>query len=303
MTHMSRSSVTLRFMDLNFESDALQVQANQVAVLVQKQYTACGFKFSSKHQYTVLAAFVLSHQDTISKPSKVISLATGCKCLPQSRLPSLGDALHDSHAEILARRGAIRWMFEEVQRSTLRSNGIDHVPTWLAPTANGKWGLKGTVRLHMYISTVPCENPHLLLRLAQVMSKFLMRSFSGGDASMRFIAATQDEEIAALKNTTVFSPSDPSSASRGRDNYSLYGVLRTKPGRADSPLTSCMSCSDKIASWSVLGIQGSLTAKVLEPLYLSTIIIGEVDDVLRSIVSEDCRRAFSGRLSSLDTEG
>src|SRR5882762_5705019 len=83
-------------------------------------------------------------------------------------------------------------------------------------------------------------------------------SFKGGDASMRFLASSQDEEMATLKDASV-SPvlPRPNSVQRGRDSYSLYGVLRTKPGRADSLPTVSMSCSDKIAVWNVLGFQGA----------------------------------------------
>lgn len=37
---------------------------------------------------------------------------------------------------------------------------------------------------------------------------------------------------------------------------------------------STMSCSDKIARWNVLGIQGSLLSTITEPIYFSTITLG-----------------------------
>jgi len=138
------------------------------------------------------------------------------------------------------------------------------------------FGLKHGVRVIMYISTPPC-----------------------GDASMRFIASYQDEEMAKLKNSSVLEPLPQGVASRGRDNYALLGVLRTKPGRADSPPTLSMSCSDKIARWNVLGIQGSLGSTFLHPIYISKIIIGEVPEHLQQDVKTDCERAFWGRLSSV----
>src|ERR1700683_3831434 len=100
--------------------------------------------------------------------------------------------------------------------------------------------------------------------------------FKGGDASTRFLASCQDEKMAALKDSTVFPILPHNSTFRGRDNYSLYGVLRTKPGRADSLPTASMSCSDKIAVWNVVGFQGALASRVLKPIYLHSVVIGEV---------------------------
>ncbi|KAI0080691.1 adenosine deaminase/editase [Panus rudis PR-1116 ss-1] len=232
-------------------------------------YSRTGFK-PPDGKFTVLAAFSL--WDARSNALKVISMATGSKCLPEARLCAEGDALHDSHAEVLSRRGAVRWFLEETYR--VKREGAES--PWIHEGSNGKYTTSASVRIVMYISAVPC-----------------------GDASMRYLAAFQDEEMAALKNSTQFSVLPSGAASRGRDNYSLLGVLRTKPGRADSPPTLSMSCSDKIARWNVLGLQGALASLYLEPLYVDDIVIGEVPEELQPVVLEDCQRAFWGRLASL----
>lgn len=66
-------------------------------------------------EWTILATISLVFPST----STIIpvSLGTGVKVLPASRLPPLGDAVHDSHAEVLARRGFVRWMMEEAKAS------------------------------------------------------------------------------------------------------------------------------------------------------------------------------------------
>lgn len=117
---------------------------------------------------------------------------------------------------------------------------------------------------------------------------------------MRFLANFQDPEMAQLKESTPFEAQPPDVPWRGRNNYHCYGVLRTKPGRADSPLTASMSCSDKIAAWNVLGLQGALGSLLFMPLYVDSIVIGEISQGIRNAVLEDCRRAFWERIEDLE---
>ena len=111
------------------------------------------FGFTPQHsQYTVLASFFLTHSKTTN--IKIISLGTGTKCLPANRLSPKGEIVNDSHAEVLARRSAVLWFLEEIQRicsvNTYRS-------TWLDICSDGRYSLRDGVKLNLYISTVPCK--------------------------------------------------------------------------------------------------------------------------------------------------
>lgn len=125
--------------------------ADSVVRAALNLYSALRFRPANPAQYTILSSLALVHRTGTVTP---ISLATGSKCLPATHLSMNGDAVHDSHAEVLARRGAIRWLMEEICRSTQRSS------EWIERKETGKWGLKTGVSLHMYISTLPCEDAH-----------------------------------------------------------------------------------------------------------------------------------------------
>lgn len=123
---------------------------------------------------------------------------------------------------------------------------------------------------------------------------------------MLHTAQTQDESLkesyADFDASTVVSPGLPTgqawSAIRGRLGYSTLGALRTKPGRPDSPPSLSHSCSDKIAMWCRVGLQGALLSRVFEPVFLSSVTIGgfaqeQLDDA--SFVwahAQECERAF-----------
>lgn len=56
--------------------------------------------------------------------------------------------------------------------------------------------------------------------------------------------------------------------------HHIVGVLRTKPGRGDPTIS--MSCSDKLAKWMFVGVQGSLVMNFLQkPIHLSHVVIGK----------------------------
>ena len=115
-------------------------------------------------KYTICSSIALTFPGNPAS-FKVIALATGSKCLPEVQLPLRGDLLHDSHAEILARRCAIRWFFEEIAR-TIRG----HTSEWIERWSDGRFSLRNGVDVIMYISTVPCETLSSIFNVLFVIS-------------------------------------------------------------------------------------------------------------------------------------
>lgn len=117
---------------------------------------------------------------------------------------------------------------------------------------------------------------------------------------MLSLSVSQDPTMAQMKAANPLPDHTPGSVIRGRNNYNALGVLRTKPGRADSDPTISMSCSDKIALWTLVGIQGALGTAMIRPVYLDSIVVGDVPLEMLDATKAECQRAFCERLKNVD---
>ncbi|KAI8912684.1 adenosine deaminase/editase [Gorgonomyces haynaldii] len=170
------------------------------------------------------------------KQLECVSIGTGLKCLPEKLLEKGGRLVNDSHAEIVCRRAFKRYLLDQVTRC---KNAKDSV----FESIDDRYRIRKEVSFHMYLSLAPC-----------------------GDASMEDLGSLK-RPYEMIENTSV--------RLRGRDHGHVLGVTRTKPGRIDSDYTASMSCSDKIAKWTVLGIQGALLGIIMDPVYLKSITVSE----------------------------
>ncbi|CAF3609451.1 unnamed protein product [Adineta steineri] len=98
----------------------------------------------------------------------VISIGTGNGCLAETNLTYADDgtALHDCHAEILARRGLIRYLFEQIKQSKDSKSSIFQYNTTI-----NKYELHENITFHMYISSLPCGNASLELSTNSIRYK------------------------------------------------------------------------------------------------------------------------------------
>ncbi|KAL1410838.1 hypothetical protein Q8F55_001781 [Vanrija albida] len=202
-------------------------------------------------EWTILAAILVLKDDG---DPHLVSLGTGVKVLPAARLPPLGDTVHDCHAEVLARRGFLRWLVAEAGR-VQRGEGSEWVE-WVGE----KFVLAPGVQVALYVSALPCGDASTLHTAAH----------QPADAAEAFKA---EAERRAGEQDAAPAPTE---AVRGRNGYENYGAIRTKPGRTDSPPSISFSCSDKIATWTVLGLPGGLLGQLFAPVYLDLIVIGGV---------------------------
>lgn len=103
----------------------------------------------------VLAGIVMSN----GIEQKVISVATGTKCVLKEHSSVIGDALNDMHAEIISRRCLKSFFFDQLQMlldSNLSQNSIfESRPAGLG------YKLKDNITFHLYINIAPCGDARI----------------------------------------------------------------------------------------------------------------------------------------------
>ncbi|KAJ2963195.1 hypothetical protein NQZ79_g1783 [Umbelopsis isabellina] len=230
---------------------------------------------SGKHEWTILAGIALVRQveegteQTLPAKSKktyfsvdnhhfeiiIVSIGrTGLKCMPLSKLSNYGDLVQDSHAEVIARRSF---------------NNQDLHPVMIGGDAS-------MTKLEA-IQSEESQNAYIKGLKRKKSTQELVE-----DPLLQYTYSSKKRRIdtGAEQSGDTIAPS----IRRGRVGYQEFGILRTKPvecfpGRVDSEPSLCMSCSDKLARWNVLGLQSALLSMLIPPIYLDCVIVNEMFDL------------------------
>lgn len=261
--------------------------STRIATLALSTFTTLPPKSRPRaHEWTPLSAIILSSSpNSPSDPDllTLVSLATGTKCLPAPSLPRCnGAVLHDCHAEVLALRGWNRWLLAEIER--LSKGG--YVSRWVEyrPHAHAQDGgsvaeppvkpfiLRPDVRIYLFSTEAPCGDASMGLLIESTVQ-------THGDATAwpepepRSIS-TSDPPPEPQLDTSTYPPTAP--PLHGRAYFSLLGLVRRKPSRADAEPTLSKSCTDKLTLkqlTSVLAWPVSLFVQRTENVYLKSLVL------------------------------
>ncbi|XP_051695928.1 double-stranded RNA-specific editase 1 isoform X6 [Oryctolagus cuniculus] len=267
-----------------------QVLADAVSRLVLGKFGDLTDSFSSPHARRKVLAGVVMTTGTDVKDAKVISVSTGTKCINGEYMSDRGLALNDCHAEIISRRSLLRFLYTQLELY-LHSKD-DQKKSIFQKSERGGLRLKENVQFHLYISTSPCGDA---------------RIFSPHEPILEGRAGCATPGAQERWADAMAEPADrhPNRKARGQLRTKIESGEGTIPVRSNASIQTwdgvlqgerllTMSCSDKIARWNVVGIQGALLSIFVEPIYFSSIILGSLYH------GDHLSRAMYQRLSNIE---
>uniref|UniRef100_A0A3B4TQR6 Adenosine deaminase RNA specific B2 (inactive) n=1 Tax=Seriola dumerili TaxID=41447 RepID=A0A3B4TQR6_SERDU len=236
--------------------------------------------FSTSHaRHKVLAGIVMTRGFDL-RSAQVVSLATGTKCLDLDHVTDRDSTLSDCHAEVVSRRALVRFLYTQLDELYLPAKSADGGEPSIFVANKGGLQLRDGVLFHMYVSSSPCGDARLNCPYETTTACERKTHLDRGVSS-----PPRPPQSSLLDPNLTPPPSDPSRRFRCHLRVKVNGGEGTLPVTArranqkwdgvspGKPLVT-MSCTDKMAKWSVVGLQGALLSHLVEPVYLHSLTVG-----------------------------
>ncbi|NXA10288.1 DSRAD deaminase, partial [Sapayoa aenigma] len=203
----------------------------------------------------ILAAIIMRKAD--KGLGVVVSIGTGNRCVKGEELSLKGETVNDCHAEIISRRGFVRFLYSELMKYD-PSNPSSAEESIFEPAGGERLKIKSSITFHLYVSTAPCGDGALFDKSCSDQGSMVGQP----QHQPLFENPRQGKLRTKVENGEGTIPVESSDIVPTWDGIQHGERLRT------------MSCSDKILRWNVLGLQGALLSHFLEPVYLSSVTLG-----------------------------
>lgn len=232
-----------------------QTLADNIAKMVCDKFLELTSGNPTLAKRKVLAGIVMTNEENL-EDMKVISVATGTKCINGEHLSLKGQCINDCHAEVVARRCLVHFLFSQLEKlADTTENGVPEDSIFESLEETKGYRVKSQYKFHLYINTAPCGDA---------------RIFAPHEEEADQTDRHPNRQSRGLLRTKIESGEGTIPIKAGADNIQTWdGVLQGERLRT-------MSCSDKIARWNIVGLQGALAAHFLDPVYLESIVIGSL---------------------------
>ncbi|KAL2771645.1 double-stranded RNA-specific adenosine deaminase isoform c [Daubentonia madagascariensis] len=227
---------------------------DQIAMLSHRCFNALTNSFQPSLLGRKILAAIIMKKDS-EDMGVVVSLGTGNRCVKGDSLSLKGETVNDCHAEIISRRGFIRFLYSEL----MKYNPQTAKDSIFEPAKGGeKLQIKKTVSFHLYISTAPCGDGALFDK----------------SCSDRAVESTDSCHYPVFENPKQGKLRTKVENGEGTIPVESSDIVPTWDGIRLGERLRTMSCSDKILRWNVLGLQGALLTHFLQPVYLKSVTLG-----------------------------
>ncbi|XP_037357220.1 double-stranded RNA-specific adenosine deaminase isoform X5 [Talpa occidentalis] len=227
---------------------------DQIAMLSHRCFNALTNSFQPSLLGRKILAAIIMKKDS-EDMGVVVSLGTGNRCVKGDSLSLKGETVNDCHAEIISRRGFIRFLYSEL----MKYNPQTAKDSIFEPAKGGeKLQIKKTVSFHLYISTAPCGDGALFDK----------------SCSDRAVESTDSRHYPVFENPKQGKLRTKVENGEGTIPVESSDIVPTWDGIRLGERLRTMSCSDKILRWNVLGLQGALLTHFLQPVYLKSVTLG-----------------------------